>query len=51
MKRIVIDGGPCGGKTTALSRVSQELSDLGWKVLIRPEAATLIGECGVVFDQ
>ena len=50
MEVIVIDGGPCGGKTTALARISQELSDLGWKVLIRPEAATLIGECGVSFD-
>ena len=41
---IVITGGPCSGKTTGLSWLSQALADRGYKVLISPESATkLIG--------
>lgn len=38
--RIVIDGGPCAGKTTALSRIPQRLRDYGHTVLCVPEVAT-----------
>lgn len=37
---IVLTGGPCGGKSTGLSRISQELANRGYKVYVIPEAAT-----------
>lgn len=41
---IVITGGPCGGKTSALSVLRSKLTNRGYKVLIVPESATkLIG--------
>ena len=39
MKQIwnfVLTGGPCSGKTTALSTIEQELSSRGYYVLIVP---------------
>ena len=42
--RIVLTGGPCGGKTTALNWIDEHFSSRGYKVMIVPEAATtLIG--------
>lgn len=46
VKSIVFTGGPCGGKTTALSQVSECLKDLGNGVICVPEAATLIFSSG-----
>ena len=43
MKKVwsfVITGGPCSGKTTALSTIEQELTNRGYYVLIVPETAT-----------
>ena len=40
--KIVLTGGPCGGKTNSLSTIEQRLNELGYKVLIVPEAATEI---------
>jgi CYTH domain-containing protein len=40
--RIVLTGGPCAGKTTALAYLSAKLSDRGFHPLIVPEAATLL---------
>lgn len=40
MVEIVLSGGPCAGKTSALSYLSQKLSDRGLRVLVAPEAAT-----------
>lgn len=39
---IVLTGGPCSGKTTSLSYLADHLTALGWRVLIAPEAATLL---------
>ncbi|HVI40798.1 MAG TPA: AAA family ATPase, partial [Anaerovoracaceae bacterium] len=39
--RIVLTGGPCGGKTTALSFITDRLRSLGYNVFVVPEAATL----------
>lgn len=47
VKKIVITGGPCGGKTTALSRIQRDLSHLGYTVLIVPETATSLISGGV----
>ncbi|MCD8217116.1 MAG: AAA family ATPase [Clostridiales bacterium] len=42
--KIVITGGPCAGKTTAMSRIQNEFSQMGYTVLFNPETATeLIG--------
>lgn len=42
LHRIVLTGGPCAGKTTALARITERLEDLGWRVFRVPEAATLL---------
>ena len=48
IKKIVLTGGPAGGKTTLTSRLVKELSGLGYRVLIVPEAATeLISQFGI----
>lgn len=47
IKKIVLTGGPCGGKTTALSYVSEELKKIGVKVFQVPEIATMFIAGGV----
>ncbi len=47
IRKIVVTGGPCGGKTTALSRIQRDLSHLGYTVLIVPETATSLISGGV----
>ena len=38
--KIVLTGGPCGGKSTGLSCIEKEMSKLGYKVVIINESAT-----------
>ena len=38
--KIVITGGPCAGKTTALASIQTAFSRLGYKVVTVPEPAT-----------
>lgn len=45
--RIVITGGPSGGKTTGLSWIQNAFSKLGYAVLIVPETATELISGGV----
>jgi len=40
--KIVITGGPCAGKSTALASISDRLLSLGFRVFRIPEAATLV---------
>jgi nitrite reductase/ring-hydroxylating ferredoxin subunit len=40
--KIVLTGGPCGGKSTALSKVTSALTNSGVRVLTVPEAATIL---------
>jgi CYTH domain-containing protein len=40
--RIVLTGGPCGGKSTCLSSITDRLQGLGFDVYRVPEAATLL---------
>ncbi len=48
IEKIVITGGPCAGKSTAMSRIQSELGYLGWKVLFVAETATeLISRGGI----
>jgi hypothetical protein len=47
--RVVLTGGPCAGKTTALARLTERLEDFGFKVFRVPEAATLLQNGGLSF--
>ena len=47
MKRIVLTGGPCAGKTTALVKIIEHFSSLGYKVFIIPEVPTLFSRAGM----
>lgn len=47
VSKICLTGGPCGGKTKALSKLEQELSDMGYKVFIIDEIATRIISSGI----
>lgn len=44
---IVLEGGPCGGKSTALSRLMEWLGGLGYCVAVVPEAATELKNSGI----
>ncbi len=45
--KIVITGGPCAGKTTALEYIKTVFSEKGWTVLFVPETATELINAGV----
>lgn len=45
--KIVVTGGPCAGKSTALSRIQEEFTKLGYTVLFVPETATELINGGV----
>ena len=45
--KIVITGGPCAGKSTAMSRIQKYFSDLGYTVLFISETATELITGGV----
>jgi len=47
--KVVLTGGPCAGKTSALSRVGSALSEAGIHSLFVPEAATIIFSNGGIF--
>ena len=48
LTRILLTGGPCAGKSTAIAAISQDLTQLGYKVLVVPEAATIIMKGGAM---
>lgn len=45
--KIVITGGPCAGKTTAMSWIQNSFSDLGYHVIFVPECATELITAGI----
>jgi len=45
--KIVLTGGPCGGKSTGLSKIEQELTERGYKVFVVPETATELMTGGI----
>lgn len=47
--KLVLTGGPCGGKTTGQARLSTFFENLGWKVYRVPETATVLLGGGVNF--
>jgi len=40
--KVVLTGGPCGGKSTAMAAISERLTALGYQVFVVPEVATLL---------
>nr|MBP7472108.1 AAA family ATPase [Prevotella sp.] len=47
IKKIVLTGGPCAGKTTALVKVVEHFNGLGYKVFTIPEVPTLFSQAGM----
>lgn len=45
--KIVLTGGPCAGKTTALVKVIEHFSSLGFKVFTLPEVPTMFTQAGM----
>lgn len=45
--KIVITGGPCGGKTRGMARLIKKLSDRGYLVFVVPEIPTLLFNVGL----
>lgn len=48
--RICLTGGPCAGKTTALTTLSLHLKQIGYRVLLVPEAATILMKGGAFIN-
>ena len=47
IKKIVLTGGPCAGKTTALVKVIEHFSSRGYKVFTIPEMPTIFLQAGM----
>lgn len=47
IKKIVLTGGPCGGKTTSIEDIDKEFTEKGYQVIIVPEAATILINMGI----
>lgn len=47
IKKIVLTGGPCAGKTTALVKIIDHFSGLGHKVFTIPEVPTMFTQAGM----
>ena len=43
IKKIVLTGGPCAGKTTALVKIVEYFSGMGYKVFTVPEVPDTVG--------
>ncbi|XP_044753936.1 TRPL translocation defect protein 14 isoform X1 [Coccinella septempunctata] len=48
--RLVLTGGPCGGKTTGQTRLCTFFENLGWKVFRVPETASVLLSGGIKFS-
>lgn len=47
--RIALTGGPCAGKTTAMARIIERFSSLGYLVYALPETPTLFSNASINF--
>ena len=45
--RIVLTGGPCAGKTTALTKIVEHFSSMGYQVFTLPEVPTMFTAAGM----
>ncbi|XP_055601648.1 TRPL translocation defect protein 14 isoform X2 [Uranotaenia lowii] len=48
--KLVLTGGPCGGKTTGQARLCTFFENIGWKVFRVPETATVLLSGGIKFS-
>ncbi|XP_049823554.1 TRPL translocation defect protein 14 isoform X2 [Aethina tumida] len=48
--KLVLTGGPCGGKTTGQARLCTFFENLGWKVFRVPESASVLLSGGIKFS-
>ncbi|KAL7540983.1 hypothetical protein ACHAXR_010537 [Thalassiosira sp. AJA248-18] len=48
--KIVLTGGPCGGKTTSMARLAPYLRERGFEVITCPEAFSVLVNNGMSFD-
>jgi putative protein kinase ArgK-like GTPase of G3E family len=44
--KIAITGGPCGGKSSSLRRIQEDLTAKGFRVFSVPEVPTLVVQAG-----
>eukprot|EP00095_Tigriopus_kingsejongensis_P003872 maker-scaffold387_size188669-snap-gene-0.14 protein:Tk03872 transcript:maker-scaffold387_size188669-snap-gene-0.14-mRNA-1 annotation:"hypothetical protein EAI_01984" len=49
--KMVLTGGPCGGKTTGQAKLATFFENLGWKVYRVPETATVLMSGGIAFGE
>lgn len=49
--KLVLTGGPCGGKTTGQDKLANFFENLGWKVFRVPETATVLMSGGIAFGE
>jgi predicted ATPase len=49
--KVVLTGGPCGGKTTGQAKLATFFENLGWKVFRVPETATVLMSGGISFGE
>merc|ERR1711934_1026812 len=47
--KLVLTGGPCGGKTTGQAQLATFFESVGWKVFRVPETATVLMSGGIAF--
>ena len=45
--KIVLTGGPCAGKTTAMAQIIEHFSGLGFQVFAIPEVPTMFSSAGI----
>ena len=45
--KIVLTGGPCAGKTTAMARIIEHFTGLGFQVFAIPEVPTMFSSAGI----
>mmetsp|Transcript_27588 Transcript_27588/g.60742 ORF Transcript_27588/g.60742 Transcript_27588/m.60742 type:complete len:410 (-) Transcript_27588:845-2074(-) len=48
--KFILTGGPCGGKTTAIARLSYFLKERGFEVIACAEVYTILASNGMSFD-
>ncbi|XP_014609180.1 PREDICTED: uncharacterized protein LOC106789474 [Polistes canadensis] len=49
--KLVLTGGPCGGKTTGQARLCTFFENMGWKVFRVPETASVLLSGGIKFSE
>lgn len=49
--KLVLTGGPCGGKTTGQAKLATFFESIGWKVFRVPETATVLMSGGIAFGE